>query len=276
MFLIFDVGGTKIRYVVRGKEVIEQGTVKHKGKILHHLRDIIKEISSRYKLYGVAYSIAGQVLQHKVVRSPNISDIKDLNLKHFTLSLIPDIKYVVVENDANCFALSQYYMHKNIESLFGLIWGTGIGGGYIYKGEIIKGNHGLAGEIGHLTYIPNGKKCGCGRRGCYEAYLGGRYLDKIAQAKGREHLDYSSSYFYSLTHIPFKKLITSIALTFDPDIIVIGGGVGERIPKEYINRIKREVEEEIPFSFSLKLEKAKKGVDALDGCHYLLSKHLKI
>lgn len=91
----------------------------------------------------------------------------------------------VLENDADCCALAELFFgaargKKNIVSF---TWGTGIGAGVIINGRLYSGTTGLAGEIGHITYIPGGRLCQCGKLGCIEAYASGSSIARIARER---------------------------------------------------------------------------------------------
>lgn len=77
---------------------------------------------------------------------------------------------VFVENDANCAALGEFYKTENTENFIYITLGTGIGGGIIINGKLFVGTNGAAGELGHIITHAGGKECGCGRKGCWEAY----------------------------------------------------------------------------------------------------------
>ncbi|MBV8817388.1 MAG: ROK family protein, partial [Acidobacteriaceae bacterium] len=79
---------------------------------------------------------------------------------------------VILENDANAAALGEKWMGagKDVDDLFLVTLGTGIGGGIISGGKILHGFLGMAGEVGHITVIPNGNPCGCGNQGCLEKH----------------------------------------------------------------------------------------------------------
>lgn len=86
---------------------------------------------------------------------------------------------VLVENDANCFALAEAALGagRGHRTVFGVIMGTGVGGGLVIGGRIHGGRSGMAGEWGHHTLHPCGRPCYCGRQGCAEAYLSGPALE---------------------------------------------------------------------------------------------------
>lgn len=90
---------------------------------------------------------------------------------------------VVVENDANAMAWGEYRFGagRGVRDLVCLTVGTGIGGGLVLAGELRRGAAGIGAEYGHLRVIPNGRRCGCGNRGCWEQYCSGRALIREAR-----------------------------------------------------------------------------------------------
>ncbi|PLX31990.1 MAG: ROK family protein [Ignavibacteria bacterium] len=85
---------------------------------------------------------------------------------------------VRLDNDANCAALGEAHFGagRDMQHFIGLTLGTGVGSGIIINRRIFHGEHGFAGEFGHLTIDQNGVKCNCGGRGCIEAYIGIHYM----------------------------------------------------------------------------------------------------
>lgn len=77
---------------------------------------------------------------------------------------------VLVENDANCAALGEFYRADNSENFVFITLGTGVGGGIIINRNLYLGKNGAAGELGHIVTHANGRQCGCGRKGCWETY----------------------------------------------------------------------------------------------------------
>jgi len=87
---------------------------------------------------------------------------------------------ILMENDANCFALAESLLGsaKGHEVVFGVIMGTGVGGGIVINGTIHKGRSNIAGEWGHHILYPNGNKWYCGKQGCVETYISGPALER--------------------------------------------------------------------------------------------------
>lgn len=167
-----------------------------------------------------------------------------LNQKPFKKDLEEILKLPLkIANDANCFALAEAKMGivqevaPHAEVVFGVIMGTGVGGGIVVNGKVINGFQGIAGEWGHNFLDDSGGKCYCGKTGCVETVISGpaleRYYENISQEKKKladvvasaGHDKHAEATIERLIHF-FGLGISSVVNLLDPDIIVIGGGVG--------------------------------------------------
>ena len=164
-------------------------------------------------------------------------------------------KPIYIGNDANCAALGEYFAlnDSSVEHMIAITLGTGVGGGLILNKKIFTGFNGVAGELGHSTLIMDGEQCSCGRKGCWEAYSSAtglinmtkRMLEKTnkdetimhemvendgkvsgrtafnamkkGDNKGKEVVDEYLLYL--------AEGITNMVNIFQPEIVVIGGGV---------------------------------------------------
>lgn len=150
-----------------------------------------------------------------------------------------------VENDANCAAIGEYVVRGgDCASLILVTLGTGVGGGIILNRRLYSGINGGAGEVGHMTLYPDGRRCGCGAKGCWEAYASVSALIRDARERG--------GYFASCAEIdgrtPFEAAergvpeavevrdnwirnvatgVCSLINIFQPDRLVIGGAVSK-------------------------------------------------
>ena len=90
---------------------------------------------------------------------------------------------VTVANDVNCGAIAEHRLGAGVgaEHLLAVFVGTGVGGGLVLDGQVVDGDRGIAGEIGHLTVVPDGRPCGCGGRGHLEAYAGRAGIERRAR-----------------------------------------------------------------------------------------------
>lgn len=145
---------------------------------------------------------------------------------------------VLVANDANCFALAEakFGAGQDREVVFGVILGTGIGGGVVVRGHVLTGRHGIAGEWGHTVMDEEGPPCYCGQRGCLETLISGTALERLYQDKTgirrrmREiAVEDSEAAHATLDHLVywFGRAIGGVINLIDPDAIILGGGVGQ-------------------------------------------------
>lgn len=168
---------------------------------------------------------------------------------------------VKLANDANCFALSEALIgagkdYPNAEVVFGVIMGTGVGGGLVVHDKIIGGHHGIGGEWGHNVLEENGDLCYCGKKGCVEQVISGPALEKYYFQNSNSaltlkdicenHLDGTDDHATATINRLLEyygKAISTLINVLDPDLIVIGGGVGnlELLYTEGYERIKKYV-----------------------------------
>ena len=152
---------------------------------------------------------------------------------------------VILANDANCFAVSETRLGvvrklaPEARTVFGVIMGTGVGGGLVIDGKVWEGRHGIAGEWGHNFLDESGGPCYCGKVGCVETVLSGPALEKYyAGLSGQQFrmpqiverhqsgIDPAASATVErLLHF-FGKGIAGVINLLDPDVIVLGGGLG--------------------------------------------------
>jgi predicted NBD/HSP70 family sugar kinase len=147
---------------------------------------------------------------------------------------------VRIENDANCFALAEAAMGaaRGAETSFGVIMGTGVGGGVVIRGKTLRGVQGIAGEWGHNVLHKDGPGCYCGKRGCVETYLSGPALERRYIALGGK--PYGLQDIVDLAHLNvdaaatqvvqelcenFGRALSMVVNILDPEVVVLGGGV---------------------------------------------------
>lgn len=142
-------------------------------------------------------------------------------------------------NDADCFALAEanFGSGRGHRTVFGVIMGTGVGGGIVVDGRLIEGPNGLTGEWGHNTLDPNGEPCYCGRRGCVETVISGKALERYYTSLTRDECrlqdifadlsDPAARATYDRLLSQAAKALAVLVNILDPDVIVLGGGVGQ-------------------------------------------------
>jgi fructokinase len=146
---------------------------------------------------------------------------------------------VRLENDANCFALAEALAGSGAghEVVFGVILGTGVGGGLVYGGRLWAGPQHIAGEWGHSSIDPQGPPCYCGQRGCVETMLAGPALEAAYRTAGGEPCSAAEVAARALAGEPaaaavldryldrFGRALANVISTLDPDVVVLGGGL---------------------------------------------------
>ncbi|MDD7965062.1 ROK family glucokinase [Actinomycetospora lemnae] len=178
-----DVGGTKIAAGVvdeAGKLIAStrrETPATDTRMVLEAIADAVRELRSGHEIVGVGIGAAGFVDagRAKVMFAPNLA-WRDEDLRG-QLSVALDLP-VVVENDANAvaWAESRFGAGRDHDDLVAITIGTGVGGGIVTGGRLVRGGFGVAAEIGHITMVPYGRRCGCGLQGCWEQYGSGRAL----------------------------------------------------------------------------------------------------
>jgi fructokinase len=164
----------------------------------------------------------------------------------------------VLANDANCFALAEARLGagRGAECVFGVILGTGVGGGVVLGGAVRHGCQGIAGEWGHNVVDTDGPQCYCGRRGCVETFLCGPALEQyyaqlsghrlplaeIVQRSGNSSDPHAEATMCRMLTY-FGRSMAQVVNILDPDAIVLGGGVSnvERLYSEGVAEIARNV-----------------------------------
>lgn len=258
-----DVGGTKIAGGVVDEvgNILEHARVESPAQDAHDIEAaiaaLITDLSSRHEIASVGIGAAGFIDRARatVLFSPNLA-WRDENLK---ADLEQHIGVpIVVENDANAAAWGEFEFGagKEVDHLLLVTVGTGVGGGLVLAGALLRGAFGVGGEIGHLRVVPGGRLCGCGNLGCLEQYGSGTALVRNARAAvaagslpARSLLDRAGGDPDQITgpliteaardgdRFAVEQLgvlgrwlgegIASLAAILDPAVAVIGGGVSE-------------------------------------------------
>jgi predicted NBD/HSP70 family sugar kinase len=184
-----DVGGTKIAAAV----------VTPKGRILNEVRyptqavppnrlvetiaRAITEVKDGFEVGGVCLAVPGLILaaENKVIFAPNLHEIENIRLDQEIGGTVG--MSVTVENDANAAAWGEFRFGAGIdvEHQVFVTLGTGVGGGIITHGVLLRGAQGAGGELGHVTIDPAGPRCGCGNHGCLEALASGTAIRRRAR-----------------------------------------------------------------------------------------------
>ncbi|GAA3216095.1 ROK family glucokinase [Actinocorallia longicatena] len=257
-----DVGGTKVA----------AGVVDEQGRILEKLRrptpstnpeetaEVISEVvqllkKKHDKVGAVGLGAAGFVDESRstVLFAPNLAwrdePIKEKVERRVGLP-------VVVENDANtaAWAEAKFGAGRGDSHLVIITLGTGIGGGIIIDGKLYRGRYGIGAEFGHMRVVPDGRRCGCGNRGCWEQYASGnalaheaRDLARVEPHRAKRLLELAGGTFEAITGLVVTEAaregdpaalecfqsvaewtgqgMADLTATLDPGAFIIGGGL---------------------------------------------------
>lgn len=251
-----DLGGTKIEAILIG----DNGTVEARLRVATPRFDYEGTVSVVATLVEKLDRAAGRVCAVGAgtpgAIDPSTGRMKNCNSTWLNgQPLLGDLirrlgERVRIANDANCFALSESVdgAARGVRTLFGVILGTGVGGGIVVDGQLLRGANGIAGEWGHtpLPYLRSDvdqqessledRRCYCGRLNCVETFLSGPGLAATHAAlwgEAREPRDIAAAADTNserTLQIYFRQLARSLAQVIniiDPDVVVLGGGVSE-------------------------------------------------
>jgi fructokinase len=233
-----DLGGTKIEAIALdgAREVLRRRVPTPRGDY----EATIAAVSSLVREIGagtVGVGIPGALSRVSgLVKNANSTWLIGKPLKEDLESAIG--REVRLENDANCFALSEATdgAGQGAEVVFGVILGTGVGGGIVVRGKVLTGPNAIAGEWGHNPLPAPGPEdlpltaCYCGRSGCIETYLSGpgltrdyqRFTGKQLAPEEIVSLDDEAVGRYEAR---LARALASVINVLDPDVIVLGGGM---------------------------------------------------
>jgi fructokinase len=241
-----DLGGTKIEGVVLdadGREIIRKRVATEREHGYRHILNRIKSVHDE-----LAAAVSGPTtfgIGTPGAISPRTGLLKNSNTVCLNGQPVKaDLEKLLgrkieIQNDANCFALAEALLGagKGKKLVFGVIMGTGCGGGIVHKGEVLTGAQAIAGEWGHMSIDPNGQLCYCGQRGCTETFISGgglenRFAEKYGARKPLKEIErdfYAGQppavEFMREFFDRFGRALANLIDILDPDIVVLGGGV---------------------------------------------------
>lgn len=301
-----DLGGTDIKAGLLSSagtlscRIVVSTLVKEGAKaIAKRIAATIKQVISAAKrtshqdesreIIGIGLGSPGLIIAESGIIhfSPNFPGWRDIPLLDYVSDELKELNIpLFIDNDVNVMVLGELHLGAGIgyDNVVGLTIGTGVGGGIVIDGRVYHGSWNTAGELGHTIVRPNGRKCGCGNRGCLEAYAGARHIVERTQQKivdGRktglnlENLtpkkianaasagDELALDIFSETGRLIGVALTSIAHILNPQIAIIGGGIsaaGENLLFQHIRQEFKERTMDIPSE--MEIVPAKLGNDA--------------
>ena len=259
-----DVGGTK----VLGVALAADGTVVAEDRLptpatasalvegLHEITTHLDRFTGDTSL-PVGVGAPGLVTKRgEVLFAPNLPGAHEMDLHGRLGARLGSSRHLVVDNDANCAGWGEalYGSARGAQHAIVVTLGTGIGGGIVSEGRLLRGANGFAGEIGHMVIDPSGPICPCGRAGCWERYASGSGLGRLArdaahagrsprlvelaggdpEAVRGEHVTRAAQEGDAGALEVIDRFawwlasgLANLANAFDPEVIVIGGGLIE-------------------------------------------------
>ena len=188
-----DLGGTNLRAaaITQSGEVIAK--IAGRAELTHGRDAVVDDMVASItklrndcglgELRGVGIGVPGFILMEKgiIVGSNNLPEFEGFPVRDVIEQKLKTS--VILENDANAAALGEKWIGagRDVDDLVLLTLGTGIGGGIISGGKVLHGYLGMAGELGHMTVVPNGNPCGCGNRGCLEKHASATAISGMAR-----------------------------------------------------------------------------------------------
>ena len=239
-----DLGGTKIECIVleSQKEIFRDRILTESEKGSDHILNQIHQIYQKAILFidnqkhTLGICTPGSISPDtNLLRNSNTTCLNGLPFKKILEDKLDHS--LSIENDANCFALAEAVMGagQDHEFVFGVIMGTGCGGGFIHNKQLRVGPNLISGEWGHSILHTNGNACYCGKHGCVETYISGGGLSKILSNQSihlslevffqKEDKNNFESKIYQNFMNDFAQAMGNIINSIDPDIIILGGGL---------------------------------------------------
>jgi fructokinase len=241
-----DLGGTKIEGVALaddGRELLRERLPTEQQRGYAHIVETVGRLVERMRVAAPDCGAVGVgtpgAMSSRSGRMKN-SNTLCLNGEDLPGDLARRIGLPVrVENDANCFALAEVRRGaaQGGRLVFGVILGTGVGGGLVVDGQLWSGPQHIAGEWGHHVIDPTGPECYCGQRGCVEALIAGPAVERRYQALGGAALRMDAIVAQARAGAPlarrifddflahFGRALANLINILDPDVVVLGGGL---------------------------------------------------
>ena len=237
-----DLGGTKTEAILLDEHftVLEQKRIKTPQtdytEIIQSISSLVLELSKDVTDFSLGVCTPGSISkQTGLIKNSNTQCLIG---KPFKEDLEKNLgKKISIENDANCFTMAESQMGaaKEFGLVFGVIMGTGVGGGIVIDGKLHSGRTNIGGEWGHHTLHRNGNPCYCGKLGCVETYISGPSLEKQwMELTGKSqslpeilsNSDHNMSKRWKSEFLEnFGYGLANVIDILDPDVIVLGGGL---------------------------------------------------
>ncbi|MGD6876114.1 ROK family protein [Bacillus infantis] len=243
-----DIGGTKVKAGIFGEngkihQLIEEPTYKINivEQLIHNIHKLCSNFQQQINAIGIA--TAGRVNFEEgyiFLATSNLPNwtgtkVKEIVEREFNIPTF-------VDNDANCAAIAEVTAGaaRDCKNVACITLGTGVGAGIFLNGQLVRGTQGGAGEFGHMILVPGGKKCSCGKKGCWEQYVSGNALqEEVSNNSKLSSFGCNPKTLFTLAHSgnpdasriidkftdDLATGIMSIQNVLDLECYVIGGGL---------------------------------------------------
>jgi fructokinase len=241
-----DLGGTKVEGVVldaRRRPILRHRIATESERGYAHILERVGLLADELLAVASPCSVVGigtpGAVSRRSGRMKNCNTVC-LNGEDLPADLARRLgRRVIVENDANCFALAEAAVGagRGARCVFGVIMGTGVGGGIVVDGALLHGLQNIAGEWGHHCIDPDGPLCYCGHRGCVERYLSGPAVEQAYESVAGERIsadqvgtrarqgEEQARRVFDRFIDAFGRALANVVTILDPDAIVLGGGL---------------------------------------------------
>jgi len=260
--LAIDIGGTKIAVglVTRAGELVDRTHVLVNSQIsADELFEDVAEAVGQQLLrakdhHGIRPSVIGVGSAGPI--TPNVETVSPLNIpqwRQFPLrQRLEDLTGLAVfgDGDAKALALAEGWLGaaKGVNSFMAMVVSTGVGGGIVLNGQLLEGDSGNAGHIGHVIVEPNGRRCVCGARGCLEAEASGPAIEAIT---GRPPTQPTYEIMVRTGRL-VGRAAASVCNLLDLKLVVVGGSVALGFGAPFFNSAQRTLDELCGLEFSRK------------------------
>ncbi len=258
-----DLGGTKIEGIIldaRNQEIFRQRIPTEQEKGYDHILNNIKTLYGRMvaSIRGGNHTFGigtpGAISPGTgLLKNSNTQCLNNQPLRQDLERLLT--RKIAIQNDANCFAMAEAISGAAAgqDMVFGVIMGTGCGGGIVYKGEVFTGPQAIAGEWGHTSIDPQGPKCWCGSRGCVETLISGGGLERLYKNEFDKKVEFKAIIrqfrekqepevgFINKFFENFGRAMANLINVLDPDVVVLGGGLSniDELYSEGVKHVER-------------------------------------
>lgn len=232
-----DIGGTKVAAGVvdaQGRvlaQIIRETPAQEPRQVERVIVDLVRELSADYRIWSVGIGAAGwmDMTGSTVLFSPHLA-WRNEPLRANLERLLRRRVMVVNDADAAGWAEWRFGAGRGQSRMVCITLGTGIGGALIMDGRLERGRHGVAGEFGHQVIVPQGHRCECGNRGCWEQYASGNALGREGRELARANSPVAQELLRAAGGVADNitgALITRQALEGDPASIELLEDVGQ-------------------------------------------------